>query len=184
MARYTVFVDGVSKAFAATGVRVGWVIGPTDVIAVMNNFLGHVGTWAPRAEQVATARLLAMTDEIAAYRRHIAAEVQKRLDALHDEIIALKQQGHPVDAIAPMGAIYLSARFNLIGRTARDGSLIRTNDDVRRWLLREAGLAVVPFDAFGARGEPGWARLSVGAVSMREIEVALPRLEAGLESLR
>jgi aspartate aminotransferase len=183
MARYTVYVDGISKAFAATGVRVGWVIGPTDVMAVMNNFLGHVGTWAPRAEQVATARFLGMADEIATYRREIAPQVQLRLDALHDSIIALKKQGHPVDAIAPMGAIYLSARFNLVGRTARDGSVIQTNDDIRRWLLREAGLAVVPFDAFGARGEPGWCRLSVGAVSMREIESAMPRLKAGLEAL-
>jgi aspartate aminotransferase len=183
MARYTVYVDGISKAFAATGVRVGWVIGPTDVMAVMNNFLGHVGTWAPRAEQVATARFLGMADEIAGYRREIAPQVQMRLDALYDGIAELKGQGHPVDAITPMGAIYLSARFNLVGRTTRDGSVIQTNDDIRRWLLREAGLAVVPFDAFGARGEPGWCRLSVGAVSMREIETAMPRLKAGLEAL-
>jgi aspartate aminotransferase len=184
MARYTVYVDGISKAFAATGVRVGWVIGPTDVMAVMNNFLGHVGTWAPRAEQVATARFLGMAEEMASYRRELAPKVQLRLDTLHDAIVALKKQGHPVDAIAPMGAIYLSARFNLVGRTARDGSVIQTNDDIRRWLLREAGLAVVPFDAFGALGEPGWCRLSVGAVSMREIESAMPRLKTGLEALR
>ena len=55
MAPYTIFVDGISKAFAATGVRVGWVVGPPDVIDSMNDILGHVGAWAPRAEQVATA---------------------------------------------------------------------------------------------------------------------------------
>ncbi|HEU0299088.1 MAG TPA: aminotransferase class I/II-fold pyridoxal phosphate-dependent enzyme, partial [Longimicrobium sp.] len=54
MRDYTVFVDGISKAFAATGVRVGWTVGPPDVTARMASLLGHVGAWAPRAEQVAT----------------------------------------------------------------------------------------------------------------------------------
>jgi aspartate aminotransferase len=64
MARYTVYVDGISKAFASTGVRVGWVLGPTDVVDKMNNFLQHVGTWAPRAEQLATAHFLLDEDAI------------------------------------------------------------------------------------------------------------------------
>jgi aspartate aminotransferase len=55
--------------------------------------------------------------------------------------------------------------------------------DVRQWLLREAGMAVVPFDAFGSGLDEGWYRLSVGAVSVVDIEAALPRLQAGLESL-
>jgi len=60
------------------------------------------------------------------------------------------------------------------------GRGLRTNDDVRRYLLQEAGFAVVPFQAFGLQGENGWFRLSVGAVSLRDIEDALPRLEAAL----
>jgi aspartate aminotransferase len=185
MSKFTVFIDGISKAFAATGVRVGWAVGPTDVIAAMNNFLGHVGTWAPRAEQVATAQLLRAPEEIAAYRTQLCEKVQARLDALHHSIIDLKSRGHAVDAIAPMGAIYLSARFDLEGKTTREGSKIRTADDVRRWLLREAGLGVVPFGAFGAvESGFGWFRLSAGAVSMEDIERALPRLRAGLESVR
>src|SRR5262249_11302171 len=51
MRDYTVFVDGISKPFAATGLRVGWAAGPVDVIQAMSNLLGHVGAWAPRAEQ-------------------------------------------------------------------------------------------------------------------------------------
>ncbi len=184
MARYTVFIDGISKAFAATGVRVGWAVGPTDVIGAMNNFLGHVGTWAPRAEQVATAHLLRATEEMAAYREEFCEKVQTRLDALYQAIVELRADGHPVDAIAPMGAIYLSAQFNLEGKRTKEGSEIRTTDDVRQWLLREAGLGVVPFGAFGAfESGFGWFRLSVGAVSMADIEHALPRLRAGLESL-
>lgn len=185
MARYTVLVDGISKAFASTGVRVGWVVGPSDVIAAMNNFLGHVGTWAPRAEQVATTRLLLSSEAIAEYRAKLCAGIQARLDGLHDAIVSLQAAGHPVRAIAPMGAIYLSAQFNVKGRKARDGAVLQTADDVRRWLLKEAGLGVVPFDAFGASdGDFGWFRLSVGAVSLEEISAAMPRLRAGLESLR
>lgn len=184
MARYTLLVDGISKAFAATGVRVGWVVGPTDVISAMNGFLSHVGTWAPRAEQVATAALLLHEDAIADFRTNLIAGVQARLDALFNGITALKNAGHAVDAIAPMGAIYLSARFNLYGKTAPDGTVLRTSEDIRGWLLRSSGLAVVPFHAFGAEGETGWCRLSVGAASLEEIDAALPRLGEALAQLR
>lgn len=184
MARYTILIDGISKAFAATGVRVGWVLGPTDVMEGMNNFLSHVGTWAPRAEQVATAALLLHEDGIADFRAQLLAGVQARLDALYQGINTLKGQGFSVDAIAPQGAIYLSARFNLYGKTTPQGDVLKTSEDIRGWLLREAGLAVVPFHAFGAEGESGWCRLSVGAVSLEEIAAALPRLGAGLAALR
>lgn len=183
IAKYTILIDGISKAFAATGVRVGWVLGPTDVMESMNNFLSHVGTWAPRAEQVATAALLLSEDAIADFRRQLIAGVQARLDALYGGISALKAQGFAVDAIAPQGAIYLSARFNLYGKTTPHGDVLRTSEDIRGWLLREAGLAVVPFHAFGAEGESGWCRLSVGAVSVEDISAALPRLAAGLAAL-
>ncbi|MBC7898178.1 MAG: aminotransferase class I/II-fold pyridoxal phosphate-dependent enzyme [Cytophagaceae bacterium] len=184
MARYTIYIDGISKAFASTGVRVGWVIAPTDIIEKMNNFLQHVGTWAPRAEQVASARLLMAEEAIQTYRQELIAGARLRLDALYNGIAALRDAGHPVDAVAPQGAIYLSGRFALMGRTTPEGERLTTNDDIRRWLLRTAGLGVVPFNAFGMDGENGWCRLSIGAVSMAEIDGALPRLRAGLEALR
>lgn len=183
MRPYTILVDGISKAFAATGMRVGWVVGPTPAIKVMENILTHVGTWAPRAEQVATAALLGQPDQIAAFRDGLIAGVRQRLDLLHDGIQSMRTAGHPVDSVNPMGAIYLSARFNLTGKVARDGSRLATADDVRRWLLQEAGMAVVPFNAFGSAADEGWYRLSVGAVSVEDIEGCLPRLRAGLESL-
>jgi aspartate aminotransferase len=184
MARYTILVDGISKAFAATGVRVGWVLGPTDVMEAMNNFLSHVGTWAPRAEQVATAALLLHEDSIADFRTSLLAGVQARLDALYAAISGFKGAGHAVDAIAPQGAIYLSARFNLYGKSTPEGEVLLTSEDIRGWLLRYSGLAVVPFGAFGAEGESGWFRLSVGAVSLEDIAAAMPRLEAALAQLR
>ena len=183
MADYTIYVDGISKAFAATGVRVGWVAGPPDVIQPMANMLGHVGAWAPRAEQAATARLLADDDAIRAYRENFTRGVRERLDALHAGLVRLRAAGHPVDAIQPMGAIYLSARFALNGARTPDGTVLRTNEDIRRYLLAEAGLAAVPFQAFGAKEETGWFRVSVGAVSVQEIEAMLPRLAKALEAI-
>jgi len=183
MAPYTILIDGISKAFAATGMRVGWVVGPAPAIKVMENILTHVGTWAPRAEQIATARLLDDADAIATFRESLIAGVQQRLQLLYTAIHAFKDAGHAVDAIEPMGAIYLSARFDLRGRMTRNGARLSSADDVRKWLLEEAGMAVVPFDAFGSSTDEGWFRLSVGAVSVADIEASLPRLRAGLESL-
>ena len=71
---------------------------------------------------------------------------------------------------------------SLTGRVALNGVRMTSADDVRKWLLEEAGMAVVPFDAFGSSTD-GWFRLSVGAVSIADIEASLPRLRAGLESL-
>jgi aspartate aminotransferase len=183
VAPYTVYVDGISKAFAATGVRVGWVVGPQDIMNSMNHFLGHVGTWAPRAEQVATAKLLAVPNEIATYTTDLKAGVRRRLDALYAGIMAMRADGLPVDATAPMGAIYLSARFALNGKRTPDGQVLRTNDEVRRYLLNAAGFAVVPFQAFGVREDTGWFRLSVGAVSIADIERVLPALRQAISSV-
>lgn len=183
MRPYTVFVDGISKAFAATGVRVGWVVGPTDVISHMNTILGHIGTWAPRAEQIATAGLLSSPEQIAAFREHLCAGLSARLTSLHDGILAMRADGLPVDAVRPMGAMYLSARFALVGRRTPDGRTLESNADVRAYLLARAGVAVVPFQAFGAMDETGWCRLSCGAVSMQDIADALPRLREALTAL-
>jgi len=182
MRPYTIYVDGISKAFAATGVRVGWVVGPEDIIASMNNFLGHVGAWAPRAEQIATAKLLETPNEIAPFASALTAGVRQRLDALYEGIMAMKADGLPVDATVPMGAIYLSARFALNGKRTADGQTLRTNDDVRRYLLKAAGFGVVPFQAFGVAEDSGWFRLSVGAVSLAEIERVLPILRQAIQA--
>ena len=56
MKNYTIYIDGISKAFAATGVRVGWAFGPQKLINKMKAILSHIGAWSPKAEQVATAK--------------------------------------------------------------------------------------------------------------------------------
>jgi len=187
MARYTLFVDGISKGFAATGLRLGWGVGPVDVMSRISAVLGHIGAWAPRAEQVATVALLDDPEGIRRYEEAFQAGLWQRLDLLHRGLQGMKERGLPVDSIPPMGAIYLTARIRPFGRRAAGpdggGRELRTNDDVRRWLLEAAGIGVVPFQAFGSTEDEGWFRLSVGAVSVAEVEAALPRLEAALRQL-
>jgi aspartate aminotransferase len=89
--------------------------------------------------------------------------------------------GLPIEHIAPQGAIYLSVRFDLIGKTVADKRLL-TNEDIRSLLLSEAGFAVVPFEAFGLEGNSGWMRLSVGAVSVDEVRGGLDRVKALMET--
>jgi len=173
-ARWTIFVDGISKAFAATGLRVGWTIAPPHITSRMRDILGHVGAWAPRAEQVAVARFLGMQDEIDRYHEQMIRELQLRLDLLHEGFEEMRRDGLPVRAISPQGAIYLSAQFQLPGRT---------NEEIRKLLLDRAGFAAVAFQAFGLKKEDGWFRLSAGAVSPDEIRAGLRRVRAALEAL-
>lgn len=174
---WTIFVDGISKAFAATGVRVGWTIAPPHVTARMRDILGHVGAWAPKAEQLAVAKFLGEPHEIAAFAGHMHREMQLRLDLLYNGFETMRADGLPVRAIAPQGAIYLSTQFDLVGRRG-----IRTNDEIRKLLLEQAGFAIVPFQAFGSKREDGWFRLSAGAVSPAEIEAGLARVRKVLET--
>jgi aspartate aminotransferase len=176
-APYTLLLDAISKSFCATGLRVGWGVVPPAVRKRMTDFLGHVGAWAPKAEQVAVSKLLDRPDVIGPYQSRVRENLKARLDALYAGFMELKREGLPVNALMPQGAIYLSGRFDLFGRTFR-GKPMRTNEDIRRLLLDEAGLGMVPFQAFGLMGETGWFRLSVGAVSMEDISAVFPRLRA------
>jgi aspartate aminotransferase len=149
----------------------------------MSDVLGHVGAWAPRAEQAAVARFLDDDGEMAAYQAELLGGVRARLDALHAGLAGLGAAGHPVTAFAPAGAIYLSLRFDLVGRRTPDGTALDSNEAIRRWLLDAAGLGLVPFQAFGTRAEDGWFRASVGATSVAEIGGVMPRLRAALDGL-
>jgi aspartate aminotransferase len=183
MVDYTILVDGISKAFAATGVRVGWALGPRDIIQRMVSLLAHVGAWAPRAEQVATAKFLSATSAVMEANKTMKAGLQQRLDVLYTGITTLREQGFPVNAITPMGAMYLSVQFGLMGKRTASGALLTTNEDIRQYLLQGAQLGVVPFQAFGSKENTGWCRLSVGTVSVQEIQNMFGRLKAALARL-
>jgi aspartate aminotransferase len=183
MARYTLLVDGISKAFAATGLRVGWGFGPVDVIARMAAILGHVGAWAPRPEQIGTIAFLRDEAALQEHRESFRLAVGARLDRLHRGLAALAAEGLPVKTLPPMGAIYLTAHFDVLGKATPAGGVLRTNEDVRRYLLEAAAFGIVPFEAFGARDQEGWFRLSIGAVGLEEIDEALPRVAKALRAL-
>jgi len=176
VAPYTLMIDGISKAFAATGLRVGWAVGPPFLISRMKDFLGHVGAWAPRPEQIATAELFADAALVQTLSGAIREGINVRLAALDRGLTRLAAKGYPVRHLPPTGALYLSVHFDLI----REGGRFENNRAVRQYLLEQAGFAVVPFHAFGTRADNGWFRLSVGAVGVDEIAPAIDRVEAAL----
>jgi aspartate aminotransferase len=183
MRPYTLFVDGISKSLAATGVRVGWCFGPEFLIDKMKSILGHVGAWAPRPEQIATARYFAQPDALNTYLNWIKKEIHGRLLGFYNGISALQAQGYPVEAVAPQGAIYLTIRIDLTGKKTTDGRELKTTEDTTAYLLSDARLAVVPFYAFGSSRESRWYRLSVGTASMSDMSGALESLRQALEKL-
>lgn len=178
MARYTIFCDAISKSFAATGLRVGWIVAPPFIADRVKALMTHVGAWAPRPEQHATAALLGDDDAIAAWLSEFRGALEARLDRLYDAFARWAAEGLPVKAIAPEGAIYLSVHFDLEGRPD-----FPDEDAVRAWLLDEAGCALIPFSAFGDHHNRGWFRFSVGAVGLDEIDACLGRLYPALKAL-
>ncbi|MBC7508655.1 MAG: pyridoxal phosphate-dependent aminotransferase, partial [Ferruginibacter sp.] len=84
MKEYTIFIDGISKAFAATGVRVGWAMGPVNLISKMKAINSHVGAWAPMAEQMATANYLLQTRAVDTYFTDFKNEIAERLQRIYE----------------------------------------------------------------------------------------------------
>lgn len=184
MKDYTVFVDGISKTFAATGVRVGWALGPANILAKMKALLSHIGAWAPMAEQKAVAKYLTMDAEVENYFGVFKAGLQHRLEAFYDGITALKNKGYNVDCIAPKAAIYLTVKADLVGKTTPEGKKLEMQDEVTQYILGAAQLAMVPFYCFGAGHDSPWYRISVGTCKTTDIPVVLGLLEKALSDLR
>lgn len=184
MKDYTVYVDGISKAFAATGVRVGWAFGPTKIMAKMRSILGHIGAWAPKAEQIATANYLNNAPAVDSFMADIKAKVAERLFALHEGITEMQRDGLPVMSIQPEGAIYLSVKFSLLGKRTSSGKDILTTNDIFSYLLENAGFAAVPFTAFGNSPGTEWFRVSVGTCRSEDIPGLLHDMRAALSQIQ
>ncbi len=183
MRDYSIFIDGISKAFAATGVRLGWGFGPTDVLAKMRSVVAHMGAWAPRAEQAAAAKFLTQTDLVEAYMNNIRKEIRTRLDGFYKRFKALEAAGHKVTAIEPQAAMYLTVQFDLVGKTTADGRRLNTSNDVHRYILDEAKVGFVPFSYFGASEDSTWYRLAVGTCTVDQIDDIMDSIEAALKKL-
>ena len=183
MGSYTIFIDAISKVFAAPGVRVGWSAGPSVVINKMKAILTHIGAWAPMAEQKAVAYYLGNRDGIKKYLTHFKKEIEERLHSIYTGFMSLKNEGLPVDAIAPEAAIYLTIKIDGAGKKTPEGKTLSDQSEVTAYVLNNAGLAVVPFYAFGARKNSAWYRLSVGTCKKEEIGEMIGRLREALQKL-
>lgn len=184
MRPYTIFIDGISKAFAATGVRVGWALGPSNVLSKMRAINSHVGAWSPMAEQKATAKFLAKQEVLNNYMSHFKEELSARLSMIHEGFQELKSQGFNVDSITPQAAIYLTIKIDLTGKSTAEGESLKDQASVTAYILEEANLAVVPFYAFGSSHQSTWYRLSVGTCKKEEITEMLSKLKEALNKLK
>jgi aspartate aminotransferase len=184
MRNYTIYVDGLSKAFAATGVRVGWAFGPFAIIDKMKSILSHVGAWSPKAEQVATAKYLSDQTAMNNYLSHFKSEVNKRLIGFYEGFEKLKAEGLPVEAIEPQGAIYLTVRFNIIGKKTPEGDVIANSSNITHYLINKAKTAMVPFSAFGAKDSSDWFRLSIGTSKVEDIDTVIDLIANALRQLK
>lgn len=184
MKDFTLSIDGVSKAFAATGIRVGWGYGPLKVIQKMTALLTHVGAWAPKPEQLATANFLNQFDETQTYLEHHKEELSERLTAFYHGFQLLKSEGFAVGAIKPEAALYLSVNLELKGKKTKSGIEFKSARDITKWLIEDVRIALVPFYAFGSDEQLNWFRLSVGTVKISDIPQIIDQLREGLKSLQ
>ena len=158
-------------------------MGPSSIINKMKAILGHVGAWAPMAEQKAVANFLSKKKEIETFLLLFKKELEERLRGIHSGFMQLKKEGLPVDCITPEAAIYLTIKVDAVGKKAANGKLLETQSDVTAYILNEAGLAVVPFYAFGSSLSNPWYRLSVGTCKKEEIGEMISRLREALRKL-
>jgi aspartate aminotransferase len=181
---YTIYIDGISKCFAATGVRVGWALGPKHIIGKMKAILSHVGAWSPLPEQKATAKYLMQKGSVDQYLKIFKGGLLERLQKIYNGFQQMKKEGFPVDAIAPQAAIYLTIKIDMVGKTTSTGLLLEKQADVTAYILNEAKLAIVPFHAFGSSRQSPWYRLSVGTVKIEEIHEMFQKLKEALKKVQ
>lgn len=184
MKDYVIYIDGISKYFAATGVRVGYGYGPKHIIDKMKSILGHIGAWAPKAEQVAVARFLKEKEVMRNYVANNAKCLKASLDTLYNGIIKLRNEGYRVDAIAPAGAIYLTIKIDYLQYKLTDDSILKDAMDINSYLIQFANLALVPFNAFGNDKQTAWFRAAVGATNLSDIELGLINMKQALDNLK
>ncbi len=163
-----VVVNGVAKTYAMTGWRVGWLIGPADVVKAATNLQSHATSNVSNVAQVAA--LEAVSGDLAA-----VAEMRAAFDRRRRTMVRLLNDIPGVTCPEPEGAFYAYPSVKaLIGRTLR-GRTVESSAQLAELVLDEVGVAVVPGEAFGT---PGYFRLSY-ALGDDDLEKGVGRL-AGL----
>jgi len=137
--------------------------------------IGHMGAWPARPIQKAAANLYGQPDLLDEYFTRLDGKISERMDILEQRLSELSDYG--VSYVKPEGGIYLTTRFDLFEPLG-----LETNESIREWLLEYAGVAIVPFQAFGLDEDTGWFRISVGAVGVDDIISSMDRLESALRT--
>jgi len=184
ISRWVIYVDAISKWMVSTGLRLGWAVVPQHLYEPLRDFMGHVGAWAPRPVQVATAKFLRDPNAFKEFREQLRGPLEGRLSFVRNAFKHMKTEGLPVESLVPQGAIYTSVRFDVIGKTTPKGQVLRTNDDIRKYLLNEAHVALVSFQAFYMWEDTGWFRISVGAVGAGALQEGLIRIRDAIKVLQ
>ncbi len=175
MFEYTITLDAISKSLTGTGLRLGWMAIPPDLAPPVIALIGHMGAWPARPIQKAAAKLYAQPKLLDSYFEELDIRIYDRMSVLQSRLSRMSEFG--VDFVKPEGGIYLTVHFDLF-----DVLGVSSNEEIRQWLLESAGVAIVPFQAFGLEEETGWFRISIGAVSIADIEAAMDRLESALKT--
>ena len=126
MARYTVFVDGISKAFAATGLRAGWVVAPNRIVNVMNSVLQHIGTWYEGLNRLRQRNSSTSRKKSRLFARNSRPACRRDCVSCMMESASFELPVIPWRRSSPWVPSISSACFDLFGRTARDGTVLRT----------------------------------------------------------
>ena len=162
-----IIVNGVAKTYAMTGWRVGWMIGPDDIVKAATNLQSHATSNVANVSQVAA--LAAVSGDLSA-----VAEMKAAFDRRRGLMVGLLDAIPGVDCPLPEGAFYAYPSVKaLIGKTLR-GTKIDSSATLASVILDEAEVAVVPGEAFGT---PGYLRLSY-ATSDDDITTGIARMDA------
>ena len=145
-----VVVNGVAKTYAMTGWRVGWMIGPTDLVKAATNLQSHATSNVSNVAQ--RAAIAAVSGDLAAVE-----EMKTAFDRRRRTIVSMLNEIEGVECPTPLGAFYAYPSVKgLLGRE-HDGTRVETSADLAELILEKAEVAVVPGEAFGS---PGYLRLS------------------------
>ena len=160
-----VVVNGVAKTYAMTGWRVGWLIGPTDVVKAATNLQSHATSNVCNVAQAAA--LAAVTGDLT-----VVAEMRNAFDRRRQLIVGMLNEIPGVDCPMPEGAFY--AYPSVKGLLHRDinGRSASSTTELAEIILEEAEVAVVPGEAFGT---PGYLRLSY-ALGDEDIQTGVARI--------
>jgi aspartate/methionine/tyrosine aminotransferase len=145
-----VVVNGVAKTYAMTGWRVGWIVGPADVVKAATNLQSHATSNVANVSQAAA--VAALNGDLSA-----VATMREAFDRRRQTIVAMLREIPGVACPEPQGAFYVYPSVKgLLGRPIA-GRTATTSTELAELILQEAEVAVVPGEAFGT---PGYLRMS------------------------